>query len=323
MRTVMSLPLFLRKTACCCSLAGALAGAAAAQASYSTNGGEFALAGSLAGDQVRPQLSVGPSGGYLVWEDNSLSTNGTRVRAIALGSHLDAVSAPFRVDQGSLGEQGRPRVALLKNGGAVFVWEGGKPGFQHVYARFVSSSNTWASGDQLVGGATNHFQNGAAVAVLTNGNAVIVWASYARYSSSSMLDVYGQLYSPEGKKIGSEFLVNQFTSYNQRTPSVAALSTGGFIVAWVSEQQRVIPAVVSNAYDTFTSGGSFQTAKNLPRPSVDVYARAYTVSGGVVGGAEFHNNSGRPGSHGPGNRRDGSNIIAAISVAAGGRRKVL
>jgi hypothetical protein len=33
-------------------------------------------------------------------------------------------------------------------------------------------------------------------------------------------------------------LVNQFTNYNQRTPAVAALAGGGFVVAWVSEQER-------------------------------------------------------------------------------------
>ena len=38
--------------------------------------------------------------------------------------------------------------------------------------------------------------------------------------------------------VSGEFLVNQFTSYNQRTPAVAALANGGFVVAWVSEQER-------------------------------------------------------------------------------------
>ena len=43
-----------------------------------------------------------------------------------------------------------------------------------------------------------------------------------------MRDIYGQMFSPDGQKIGSEFLINQFTTYNQRTPAIASLGSGGF-----------------------------------------------------------------------------------------------
>ena len=54
-------------------------------------------------------------------------------------------------------------------------------------------------------------------------------------------------------EVGNEFLVNQFTSYNQRTPAVAALTDGGFVVAWVSEQQRA-PAPVLGTNTTYSRG---------------------------------------------------------------------
>jgi len=41
------------------------------------------------------------------------------------------------------------RVALLQNGGAVFVWQGGKPSQEQIYARFLSPTNTWLTGDDL------------------------------------------------------------------------------------------------------------------------------------------------------------------------------
>ena len=48
-----------------------------------------------------------------------------------------------------------------------------------------------------------------------------------------------RFFTPAGKKVGAaNFLINQFTAYNQRTPAVAALKNGGFVVAWVSEQER-------------------------------------------------------------------------------------
>jgi hypothetical protein len=76
------------------------------------------------------------------------------------------------------------------------------------------------------------------VATLANSNVVVVWASFNQAGPGSLLDVYGQMLSPAGQKVGGEFLINQFTAYNQRTPAVAALKNGGFVVAWVSEQER-------------------------------------------------------------------------------------
>jgi hypothetical protein len=66
--------------------------------------------------------------------------------------------------------------------------------------------------------------------------------------------------------------VNQFTTYNQRTPAVAALAGGGFVVAWVSEQERAVaPALGTNS--------TYYTANTTMLPSVDIYARLYNSNG--------------------------------------------
>ena len=80
--------------------------------------------------------------------------------------------------------------------------------------------------------------------------------------------------------ISNEFLINQFTSYNQRTPAVAALTNGGFVVAWVSEQERA-------RHRTRGSNSTcWHAAGTLRAPSVDIYARLYT-SNGVAAAGEF------------------------------------
>src|ERR1019366_7126056 len=126
-----------------------------------------------------------------------------------------------------------------------------------------------------------------AVAVLNNSNVVVVWSSFNQAGSNSLQDVYAKILSPAGATVSSEFLVNQFTNYNQRTPVVAALKGGGFVVAWVSEQQRqVAPAmgqVVNNGLDT--NSISYTSDANV-FPSVDIYARLYQ-STGVAAGNEF------------------------------------
>ncbi len=251
---------------------------------YNPNGTEYAVIGSLPGDQVFPDAAISTAGGFVVWQDNSTDGSGWGVSARRVDSTLSGTLGTFRVNQIGTNDQQNPRVALLKNGGAAFVWQGGAQGFQHIYAQFLTPSNTFVTAtDILVNTFTNHFQINPALATLNNSNVVVVWGSYAEASSTSLMDVYGQILSPTGQKIGGEFLVNQFTSYNQRTPTIAALPNGGFVVAWVSEQER---SLAPNLGTNNVSYGSLITASSVQNPSVDIYARLYNSSG-TPSGNEF------------------------------------
>jgi hypothetical protein len=263
------------------------------QATYVTNGVEYAIAGAKPGDQVHPAIALGPNGGFLVWEDNVTSSTGLGISAQRLDANFSASLSSFKVNSSTVNDHERPKVAVLNDGRAAFVWQGGKLGYQHIYARFLSSSNTWLTDDILVNSSTNYSQLGPVTAALPNGNLVVIWSSLSQYNSSSLQDVYGQIFSPEGQKIGNEFLVNQFVNYNQRTPSVAALSTGGFVVAWVSEQQRAQGAPSPQVI----------LPEQLPLPSVDVYARLYSSAGLPVNNEFLVNTS--------------SNVCANPNVTAG------
>mgnify|MGYP001551398632 CR=1 FL=1 len=295
---------------------------------YYPSGQEYAAVGSLPGDQVFPDAAISGSGGFVVWQDNVTDGDGWGISARRLDSTLSGTLGTFRVNASGAGDQENPRVALLKNGGAAFVWQGGQLGKQHILARFLAPNNTFIttndiqvntqssntfelvynyttnttstittnlSHGRIVSYTTNTsttvtttvttntivtgLQVNPAMAVLNNSNVVVVWGSFNQAGSRSLQDVYGQILSPTGEKIGGEFLVNQFTSFNQRTPSVAALSGGGFVVTWISEQQRQ------------TSGGTIDqtngtVSSQVGSPSVDVYARQFNASG-VPAGAEF------------------------------------
>lgn len=255
---------------------------------YNPNGTEYAVIGSLPGDQMFPDAAVSTTGGFVVWQDNITDGSGWGISARRLDTTLSGTLGTFRVNQIGTNDQENPRVALLKNGGAVFVWQGGMEGFQHVYARFLTPTNTFVSStDLLVNTFTNHFQINPVVATLNNSNVVVVWGSYDEVSSSSLQDVYGQILSPAGQKIGGEFLINQFTRFNQRTPSIAALPSGGFVVAWVSEQERLAaPNLGSNTVPT--------SATSVVTPSVDIYARLYTSSGTPAGNEFLVNTDSNP-----------------------------
>ena len=271
----------LRLIVLCAGGALAVAFAASAQTNYyRTNGTEYAVIGSLPGDQVFPDAAISTTGGFLVWQDNATDGDSWGISARRLDPTLSGTLGTFRVNAQGAGSQESARVALLKNGGAAFAWQGGKTGFQHVYARFLTPTNTFlTTNDILVNTFTNNFQINPAIAVLNNSNVVVVWGSYKQAGSNSMQDVFCQLLSPTGQKIGGEFLVNQFTSYNQRTPSVAALAGGGFVVAWISEQQRQLVSAL-------TTNTTYVNSSGTVSPSVDVYARMFNASG-VASGNEF------------------------------------
>jgi len=220
----------------------------------------------MPGDQTNPRLVLNRSGGYIVWQDNNTDGDGLGISARALDSSLSPVlQKTFRVNQSGAGDQGRPDVKLVDGGGAVFVWQdGGRLGDYDIYLRLLSPTGTFATGDIRVNSSTAGQQQDASVAVLLSGEILVVWSSFGQ--DGSMQGVFGQRFSPSGAKVGSEFQINVFTLYNQRSPAVAALGNGGFVVAWASEQQR---------FDR----------------SVDIYARVFSSTGESMAG-EFTVNSG-------------------------------
>lgn len=287
-KSFMSLSRFVCSAAICLVLGFLLASPDAVFGQtnyYAANGSEYAVVGSLPGDQMFPDVALNTNGGFAVWQDNITDGSGWGISASRLDNtlSLSPTWSQQRVNVQGTNDQENAHVAMLKNGGAVFVWQGGVEGYQHIFARFLTPTNTWLSTTDLsVNAFTNNFQVNPAVAVLNDSNVVVTWSSYNQAGSNSLLDVYAKILSPVGATVKSEFLVNQFTNYNQRSSTVAALKNGGFVMAWVSEQERT----AVNSFDE--TNGTLST--QVINPSVDIYARLFQ-SNGVAVGNEFLVNS--------------------------------
>jgi len=224
------------------------------------DGGESSLVGTLVADQTSPTVALGANGGYVVWHDEAFSEDGGGIRArrINRGPTGSAVGvfAPFWVNSKTHGLQDAPQAALLADGGAVFVWQAGPVGQQGIYARFLrggSGATPSFLGDEVEVAPSGGALNGSpGVTRLTDGSVVVVWGHYV--NSQSFQDVFAQRFTGSGQKVGEPFQVNLTTDYNQRSPAIAALDDGNFVVSWVSENQR---------FDH----------------SVDIYGRVFSVSG--------------------------------------------
>ncbi|NBV23695.1 MAG: hypothetical protein EBS05_17465 [Proteobacteria bacterium] len=254
------------------------ASALAQNGSFSALAGEYAVSGAIPGDQTRPALAFGAAGGYVVWQDNVTDGDGLGISAQRLNSNLSGSLAPFRVNQIAAGHQEAPRVAVLPNGGAVFVWQGGALGFQKIYARFLNPDGTFATGDVLVGADTNQPSLTPAVAVLTGGDVVVTWSRME--ADGNLQGICAQRLSSTGTPLGGEWIVNQASLYSQTKPAITALPDGGFVIAWASEVLRgldtnSIAPGGEGAFDSYT---------------VDIVARRFDAAG-TAAGNEFKVNT--------------------------------
>jgi hypothetical protein len=225
-------------------------------------GGEYPISSLTTGEPASPHLALSKTQGLLVWHNNAIDGQGLGIAARRLDANLSpGLFAPFRVNQQVAGDQEKPSVALLKDGGAAVVWQGGRPGAQHIYVRVLKADGTFATTNDLrVNVFSGGQQSSPVIACLENGNLAVAWSSL--HQDGSHYGVYARVLNTTGQPISDPVLVNQTTRFNQRNPALAALTDGSFVVAWASE----------------TVYGEGLGSVGSP-PRVDIYARRFNAAG--------------------------------------------
>jgi hypothetical protein len=128
-------------------------------------------------------------------------------------------------------------VAADSSGNFVVVWlSGGQDGSGYgVFGQRYASSGAPLGPEFLVNTYTQNYQSSPSVAPDPSGGFVVVWSSYGQDGSSE--GVFGQRYLSSGAPTGSEFRVSTYTTGVQDAASVAADSSGNFVVVWMSIPQ--------------------------------------------------------------------------------------
>lgn len=139
---------------------------------------------------------------------------------------------PIQVAQGSISDPAAHKMIALPNGGFAIVHSETSTGLDVVVRIYDQNgaktsefvANTSRTGDQVA----------PDIAVTKGGQLVVVWQDNHTSGAvdSSGTSIKAQLFDLQGSKIGEEFVVNHATFQDQITPSVLALSSGGFVVAW-------------------------------------------------------------------------------------------
>lgn len=196
-------------------------------------GAEFSVNTNTAFNQTAPEIAALPDGGYvIVWgtADASQDGNSSAIKAQRFDASGNPVGPEFLVNSQSFDAQFTPDVAAFPDGSFIICWvsnDANQDGSSSaVKAQLFDADGSPVGFEFLVNTQAMSRQDDPRVTVLDNGNFVVSWTDWSGF------DMKAQIFSPEGQKIGGEFLVNTSTSASQEFGDVVALEGGGFAVTW-------------------------------------------------------------------------------------------
>ena len=152
--------------------------------------------------------------------------------------------------------QSNPDITVLENGNFVITWQGSDPATgdtsgEGISGQLFDSTGNKIGNEFLVNSIKANQQINSSVTALADGSFVVVWENT---NFSSISEIAGQQFDPNGNKAGGEFQVNEFTASNQVTPAVAALPDGGFAVVWGSDDPATGDPNGTNGLNSGISG---------------------------------------------------------------------
>jgi Ca2+-binding RTX toxin-like protein len=142
-----------------------------------------------------------------------------------------------RVNTYTIGDQSDSTVTALADGGWLVSWRSnGQDGDGYgVYQQRYDSHGAAIGDETLVNTYTTGYQHQSTVTALADGGWLVSWTSFGQDGDS--LGIYQRRYDSQGDAIGTETLVNTFTTDVQYIPKVTTLAGGGWVVSWTSLTQ--------------------------------------------------------------------------------------
>jgi type II secretory pathway pseudopilin PulG len=239
------------------------------------------------------------------------TTNCTVDNASAPPAACATAGSEFRANTTTSASQRYSSVAVQSDGSYLVVWggngSGGGADLNGIFGQFYTAGGVASGTEFIINTNTGGVQQKPDVAVLANGNYVVVWEGL----DANLIGVQAKVISAAGATVVSEFSVNTYTTNNQYDPHVAALSGGEFAISWTSTAQDgsgegvymktyTAAGVVVSAetrVDSVTTGNQeFSDVVKLPGGGFYVfweyddsgtdriYAKRYNASGIVQGG---------------------------------------
>ncbi len=198
-------------------------------------GGEFQINTYTAQVQAFPAVAVGSRGDFVVVWVSADDGSGRSIQGRRYDTAGNPIGGEFLINSFTPGNVYWPRIGRASDGRFVVSWANRNDGSSHGIAarRFDASGNPVGS-EFVVNTYTTGIQTYSNVAVEADGDFVVVWEDDTLDRDGSGTAIFGQRYDASANPLGSEFLVNSYTTGSQRRPSVSVSAAGGFVVAWIS-----------------------------------------------------------------------------------------
>ena len=129
-------------------------------------------------------------------------------------------------------------MAALINGDYVVTWRSdvqNGPSSTDIYGQRYNAAGTALGTEFRVSSTADDHTFEPLVAALTSGGFVVTWQSYDPVNDD--YDIHGQRYDAADSAQDTAFTITSSLTNSQESPSIAALSGGGFVVTWQSFQQ--------------------------------------------------------------------------------------
>jgi len=281
------------------------------------SGAETRVAEANIGGQYQPAVAAieggALQGGHVVvWYDDQSAAEGY-VRARLFGPDGAAATAEIAVPTALYSTQSEPDVSGFANGGFVVVWQAYTQATSSldIVAQRFSAAGAPVGGQTTINAGTANTQMEPQVATLAGGGYVVTWYDQNGADGSSY-GVFARVVNAAGTPVGGDIAVNSYTSGAQYEPAVAALTGGGFVIAWrddaldgssagvfaqrfaangatVGEQFRVNETTISNQYQPTVAplpdGGFMIGWRGYgPAGGDEVFVQSYDAQGGRVDG---------------------------------------
>ena len=247
----------------------------------SEQGAETPANTTWAGRQWQSDVSGLTDGGFVItWRDGEEEADNIFLQRFNASG--EKVGSETRVNTTTTYWQSLDRVAGLNGGGYVVMWSSyvSYANSYDVHAQQYDADGNPVGGEVSVNTTTEDSQTPSAIMALSDGGYLIAWSSRDGDGSGA----YFQRFDSSGSTVGGETLVNTTTVEYQGVPSAAALSDGGYVIAWTSYGQDGDDyGIYHQRYDADGNPVGLETLTNTYTDGQQYEARAAGLSvGGYV-----------------------------------------
>jgi hypothetical protein len=226
-------------------------------ASGITQGPEFLVNTRTTSDQNTPAIGMSADGRFaIVWTNTFAVPEPGGISGEIYGQRYDAAGAPqggeFHVNTFTTDSQDFSAIAMDASGDFVVTWHSPQDAASNlgIYAQRYNAAGTPQGIEFRVNTFTTSAQFTSVVAMDSDGDFLVTWASYSQDSSS--WGIYGRSFSAAGAALGIEFRLNTFHLNAQEQPAVAMNADGDAVGAWQSNQDGSSYGIYAQRYSEST-----------------------------------------------------------------------